>query len=125
MTPNFEQLVKWASEEVECIVSALPAELREKAKVLPVTYEPLPNPGLQEDGIWSDTLGLFTGPEFSEEETSAVPLPPQIILFIDNLWDVADQDETVFREEVRTTFMHELGHYLGLNEDDLFERGLD
>ena len=22
-------------------------------------------------------------------------------------------------------FLHELGHYLGLDEDDLFERGLD
>jgi predicted Zn-dependent protease with MMP-like domain len=52
-------------------------------------------------------------------------MPPQIILFLDNLWDFADRDEGVFRQEVRTTLLHELGHYLGLDEDDLTERGLD
>ena len=32
--------------------------------------------------------------------------------------------EESFEEEVGITFMHELGHYLGLDEDDLDERGL-
>jgi predicted Zn-dependent protease with MMP-like domain len=30
-----------------------------------------------------------------------------------------------FRNEIRITYLHELGHYLGLDEDDLFERGLE
>ena len=34
-------------------------------------------------------------------------------------------DIKTFREEVRKTLMHELGHYLGLDEDDLIERGLE
>jgi hypothetical protein len=75
------------------------------------------------DGIAPDTLGLFTGPEFIEE--GHVPLPPQIILFLENLWDFAEQEEAIFQEEVQTTYLHELGHYLGLNEDDLFDRGLE
>jgi predicted Zn-dependent protease with MMP-like domain len=29
------------------------------------------------------------------------------------------------RGEIRTTFLHEVGHFLGLDEDDLIERGLD
>jgi predicted Zn-dependent protease with MMP-like domain len=33
--------------------------------------------------------------------------------------------ESDFREEVRITFLHELGHYLGLNEEDISERGLE
>ena len=33
-------------------------------------------------------------------------------------------DEEEFRFEVRTTLMHELGHYLGLDEEELDERGL-
>jgi predicted Zn-dependent protease with MMP-like domain len=52
-------------------------------------------------------------------------MPPQIILFLENIWDVAETDEKLFRDEVRTTFLHELGHYLGLDEDDLTERGLE
>jgi hypothetical protein len=38
---------------------------------------------------------------------------------------IADADEEIFREEVHTTYLHELGHYLGLDEDDLFDRGLE
>ena len=35
------------------------------------------------------------------------------------------QDEDVYLDEVHTTFLHELGHFLGLGEDDLTERGLE
>ncbi len=112
-----------ASEEVEATLTALPKPLRDRARQLPVTLERVPNAGLQADGIEPDTLGLFTGAEFAEEGN--VPLPPQIILFLENLWDLAEGDEKIFREEVRTTFLHELGHYLGLDEDELTERGLE
>jgi predicted Zn-dependent protease with MMP-like domain len=52
-------------------------------------------------------------------------LPPQIILFRENIWDQAEQDEEWFLDEVHTTYLHELGHYLGLDEDELIERGLE
>jgi predicted Zn-dependent protease with MMP-like domain len=42
-----------------------------------------------------------------------------------NLWNFAERNEVVFRKEVRTTLLHELGHYLGLDEDELIERGLE
>ncbi len=101
---------------------ALPKPLQERAKQLPVTFEPIPNAGLQADGIEPDTLGLFTGPEFADEGN--VPLPPQIIVFLENLWGQAGGQEQIFRKEVQTTYLHELGHYLGLDEDELTERGL-
>jgi predicted Zn-dependent protease with MMP-like domain len=78
---------------------------------------------LQVDGIEVDTLGLFTGSEFADEGETV--LPAQMILFLENLWDLGEADEKVFCEEVRTTFLHELGHFFGLNEDDLTERGLE
>ena len=112
-----------ASAEVEMTLAVLPKPLRERAKKLPVTFERQPNADLQADGIEANTLGLFTGPEFADEEN--VPLPPQIILFLENLWDFAEDDEKFFHEEVRTTLLHELGHYLGLDEDELIERGLE
>jgi predicted Zn-dependent protease with MMP-like domain len=120
---NWEKLCAAASEEVEATLTSLPEPLRERAKKLPVTFEHVPNAGLQADGIEPDTLGLFTGPEFADEGN--VPIPPQIILFLENLWDFAEGEEKIFREEVRTTFLHELGHYLGLDEDELTERGLE
>jgi len=120
---NWKKLRALALTEVEAILAALPAPLQERAKRLPVTFERVPNAGLQADGIEADTLGLFTGAEFADEGN--VPLPPQIILFLENLWYFAEGDEEIFREEVRTTYLHELGHYLGLDEDDLTERGLE
>ena len=112
-----------ALAEVEATLEALPKPLRERAEKLPVTFERQPNAGLQADGIEADTLGLFTGPEFADEGN--VPMPPQIILFLENLWDFAEGDDEIFRDEVHTTFLHELGHYLGLDEDELTERGLE
>ncbi len=123
MNLDWEKLCATASAEVEKTLAALPMPLRERAEKLPVTFERQPNADLQADGIEADTLGLFTGAEFVEEND--VPLPPQIILFLANIWDVAETNEKLFREEVRTTFLHELGHYLGLDEDDLTERGLE
>src|SRR5258705_3706004 len=37
-----------------------------------------------------------------------VPLPAQIILFLQNIWELAEGDEKIFREEIRTTLLHEL-----------------
>lgn len=120
---NWESLIAIATDEVEVTLGELPQALRARAVQLPITFEPLPNPGLQEDGVLTDTLGLFVGPEFADE--GSVPMPPQIILFLENLWDMAEGDEGAFREEVRTTLLHELGHYLGLDESDLCDRGLE
>lgn len=125
MDLSWDHLKQLALAEVEATLAALPAPLRERAKQLPVTFEPEPNAGLVADGIEPDTLGLFTGPSFGDEENSASPLPPQIILFLENLWDFAEQDEDIFLDEVHTTYLHELGHYLGLDEDELFDRGLE
>jgi predicted Zn-dependent protease with MMP-like domain len=120
---NWEKLQALALAEVEATLAALPIPLRERVERLPVTFERQPNVGLQADGIEADTPGLFTGPEFADEEN--VPMPPQIILFLENLWDFAEGEEEIFRDELHTTFLHEMGHYLGLNEDDLTERGLE
>lgn len=120
---KWKELCDVAAAEVEGTLMGLPGPLREKAKVLPVTFERKPNAGLQADGIEEDTLGLFTGAEMAEE--GRTPMPSQIILFLENIWDEAEGDEEDFREEIRTTFLHELGHYLGLDEEDLGERGLE
>jgi predicted Zn-dependent protease with MMP-like domain len=125
MRLDWQRLHALALAEVKATLAALPDPLRDRAQALPVTFERLPNKAQLRDGIYPDTLGLFVGPEFAHEETATLPLPPQIILFLENIWDLAEADEQFFRDEVHTTYLHELGHYLGLDEDDLFERGLE
>ena len=119
----WEKISALALAEVETTLGSLPEPLRVRAENLPVIFERYPNAELQADGIEADTLGLFMGAEFVEEND--VPLPPQIILFLENIWDFAEGDEKCFCDEMRKTLLHELGHYLGLNEDDLTERGLE
>ena len=108
MRIDWPKLHSLALEEVKETLAELPAPLRERAQPLPVTFH-------RRDGIEPDTLGLFVGSEFACEECSTMPLPPQIILFLENIWDQAEADEELFREEVHTTYLHELGHYLGLD----------
>jgi len=120
---DWQHLQHLAAAEVEGTLAELPGELQSRARQLPVTFERAPRPDQLADGLEPDTLGLFVGPEFAEE--GHVPMPPQIILFLQNLWEFAEADENCFCDEVATTFLHELGHYLGLDEDDLFDRGLE
>jgi predicted Zn-dependent protease with MMP-like domain len=120
---NWERVLDRARSEVARTLASLPPDLHERAKALPVTYERVPGAAVLQDGEESnELLGLFVGGEFAAEEH--VPLPAQIILYLENIWDMVEGNEEEFCDEVRITFLHELGHYLGLDEDDLDERGL-
>ena len=125
MEPDFERLEKIAQGEVRRTMSSLPKRLRQAASQLPVTFQSRPDPALVEDGLEPDTLGLFVGDALPDPSADYAPLPPQILLFLENLWDFAEADEEIFREEIRRTLVHELGHYLGLDETDLEARDLD
>ena len=120
---TWEDLCALAEGEVVKLTAGLPQPLRERAESVPVLLEPWPSEEMQETGIEADTLGLFTGLEWAE--AGADPLPPQIILYLENLLEQAEMDEKRFRDEIRTTFLHELGHFLGLDEAGLEARGLD
>jgi predicted Zn-dependent protease with MMP-like domain len=120
---EWNEIQALAQAEVEATVASLPVPLRRHAQPLAVSYESRPGRALLREGYEEDLLGLFIGPALAQPDES--PLPPQIVLFLRNLWDFAEGDRECFREEVRTTYLHELGHYLGLDEVDLEERGLE
>ncbi len=123
VNPDWSKLQDTAQTEIEATLAELPEPLREQARKLPVTFDRRPNAWLQTDGIVVDTLGLFAGVEYADSHGEV--LPSQIILFLENLWDFAEGDVAVYCGEVRTTFLHELGHFFSLGEDDLTERGLE
>ena len=121
---NWNEWLAHAEREVASVIDALPHALRKEAREVTVSYERKPAPALIADGIEEDTLGLFVGSALSES-VHAAPIPQQIILYLENILEMGEGDLEFFREDVRETFLHELGHYLGLDEDDLTERGLD
>jgi predicted Zn-dependent protease with MMP-like domain len=123
---TFAQLSSIAQQVVTAAQRRLPADVRAAAESVPVCYEPHPGKALlAEEDLEPDILGLFVGHEHLAELEEAQPLPPQILLFLDNILDYAEGDEAVYRDEVRLTYLHELGHYLGWDEDEIAERGLD
>lgn len=125
---RFEDLLPIAEDAVEGAVRALPEALRAISKEVTVCYEAKPDPDLTDpdwDKGWEDeTLGLFTGGDRMEGDDEVLE-PPRISLFLENILDEADGDIRVFRREVRKTYLHEMGHYLGLSEEDLYQRGME
>jgi predicted Zn-dependent protease with MMP-like domain len=122
---KFSALAETAANVVGATQRRLPPEIRPLARHVRVHYDALPGADLLADGFEPDILGLFSGSPHGEEATSDHPLPPQIFLYVENLWDYAEGDVEIFRDEVRLTYLHELGHYLGWDEDEVAARGLD
>ena len=121
----------WAVTEdrMEELVEAALAELPERAQKLlenvPVMIEPLPSEEVVGDGFDPRGLGLFAGVPFPEQ--SALSGPPHleaVFLYQRNIERVARSTAEV-EAEIRTTLLHETGHFFGLDEDDLAELGLD
>jgi predicted Zn-dependent protease with MMP-like domain len=67
----------------------------------------------------------LSAPAWPRDSTAAIRSRRKSSCFSENLWDYAEGDEEIFREEVRVTYFHELGHYLGLEEGDLEDRGIE
>lgn len=103
----------------------LPPRVRELLSKVPVVVADLPSEKDVETGMDPRLLGMFTGTPYSEESAvGGVPDLTQILLFRRNLERVAD-DEEMLRDEIRTTVLHETGHFFGMDEDDLERVGLD
>jgi predicted Zn-dependent protease with MMP-like domain len=123
---KFPQLVTLAEKTVTGVQRTLPSDIRPLARAVPVSYERVPNASILADGCEPGILGLFVGPTHASTlACDFADVPPQILLFLENLWDYTGGNVKGFREEVQLTYLHELGHYLGWDEDDLAARGLD
>lgn len=122
---DHEGLTRIAVDAVIGAQRRLPPEIRTLARGVPVHYERVPDEQLLAEGFEPDILGLFTGSPHGSELSDDNPLPPQILLYLENLWDFAEGDEDAYRDEVRLTYLHELGHFLGWDEDELAARGLE
>lgn len=101
------------------LISQLPSELRAQASKVTILVKKRPGPDMDEF-----LMGVFEGPTLEEMGEGGYNIPPRITLFSQNIWEESEDDPQAFEEEVRVTLYHELGHFLGLDEDELEERGL-
>ena len=113
------ELISMAEQEIASIVKVLPNEIKAHALNCPIHFESKPTSGSDDE----EMLGVFEGASLKDEVgPENLPL---IRLFVENIWEYVERDEQDFLDEVGTTFLHELGHYLGWDEDELAERGLE
>lgn len=74
----------------------------------------------------SEILGCFSGHSLTERshDDPWSALPAAIVLYRRNLMRIA-AEEDVLHDELRITLLHEIGHFLGMDEEELERRGLD
>ena len=119
-----EQLERRVGAVVCRVIAELPPDLRTLAEQVPVYCEWEMAEHWLEEGVADDSMGLFSGPALSEPTDPDCLESPSITFFLAELWDYCGEDLPTFDEEVRITFIHEFGHYLGLSESELESRGL-
>ncbi len=121
---RFERLSSIATSVLRHTLAKLPAELRAEAEACAIELVEMRTWIVDEPDLDPDLLGLFEGNARCDPLPSAPEEMPRIRLFLDNLWDDSGGDLPTFRNEVRITLLHELGHYLGLNEEQVAALGL-
>ena len=117
-------LLRIAETEVERALSQLPPTIQEAASECTLQYEDFADAIQSDEDLDEDVLGLFEGNNRLDPLPDGPDEMPRIRLFLDSLWASVEQDEETFRQEVRITFLHELGHYLGWEEEEIEAYGL-
>lgn len=103
----------------------LPRSIREYVEDVPLLIEEFPSRELTlEENLSPQILGLYQGRPRTEAAVTEQPRDlTRVILFKKNLEKVCRSREELV-EQIQVTVKHEIGHHLGLDEDDLERLGL-
>jgi predicted Zn-dependent protease with MMP-like domain len=106
---------------VEDTLDSLPQEFRKRIRNVAVLVEDLPpnQPSPKSGQQRRLLLGVFHGVPTTKKSIFDLPSgPDHIVLYQKNIEAVCSSDAEV-REQIRLTVIHELGHYFGLDEEQL------
>lgn len=110
-------------------MDALPEELRVHLNDVPVVVQDLPEKDVLIDAegeeVSPTVQGLFIGQTLRDRSVFDTPnVPATIFIYQRNLERMCFTREELIHE-IALTLYHELGHYIGLEEDELEARGLE
>lgn len=116
------RVIDWeglAQQHIAETQRALPEPIRARAAAVPVFLS------RAEDEESSTCLGIFEGYSMLQGPPTQPDEMPRITLFIETLAQAANYQRKAFLREVRVTYLHELGHYFGWDEEELADVGLE
>jgi predicted Zn-dependent protease with MMP-like domain len=101
------------------VLDSLPERFRERIHNLAVLVEDRPAKDVAGRRPGGLVLGIYQGVPATQKSTfDLFRGPDRIVLYQKNIEAVCSSDAEI-RHEVRQTVLHELGHYFGMNEDQL------
>ncbi|HSA63419.1 MAG TPA: metallopeptidase family protein [Nitrospira sp.] len=108
---------------VEQALAELPQPYARLARDISVVVEEEPPPEVLEDlelDSADDLLGLYQGLSLAEESffQSGGQQPPRIAIYRGPILRLCETAEEV-RREIRDTVVHELGHHVGLGDEEM------
>jgi predicted Zn-dependent protease with MMP-like domain len=104
---------------VEETLDSLPREFRSRIRNVAVLVEDLPPNQPSPTHRKRLLLGLFHGVPMTRKSTFDLPTgPDHVVLYRKNIEAVCTTEAEV-RRQIRLTVIHELGHYFGMDEEQL------
>ena len=118
---EFDLMVKSALERV-------PKDLRAAMDNVEIIVEDWPDPDLMEEAAGSrDSVvyGLFTGRALTERHYDDWGDPPAVIHIYQGPLEEDFPEAKDLEREIEVTLVHEIAHYMGIDEETLTEYGYD
>ncbi len=106
---------------VEEALDSLPQEFRSHIRNVAVLVEDFPpnQPSQQSGQQGRLLLGLFRGVPATKKSIFDLPTGPDYIVLYQKNIEAVCSSEAGVREQIRLTVIHELGHYFGMDENQL------
>jgi len=107
------------------VLESLPEVIRAAVVQVPVLVEAKPSRAIAEraPNVTPEVLGLFVGTTVGEKVYAPSGYPNVVLLFQRNL-ERAGRSRSEVSKEIKITLLHEYGHYLGFDEEELEHLGL-
>lgn len=103
------------------VLDTLPVEFRKRIRNVAILVEDFPA-GQQQPEPGGPTrllLGLFHGTPRTRKSFFDLPTGPDYVVLYKGNIEAVCSSEAEIREQIRRTVIHELGHYFGMDEEQL------
>lgn len=106
----------------------IPPEFREHLENIVISVQDRPSIDLLEDmGLEQDDslLGIYRGDSLMDRSVTHPPMFPDTIFIFQEPLEEMCEDMDELEEQIAITVIHEIAHYLGLDEERLRELGYE